>query len=33
LVAGFADPGCALAVAEWMNKRFENRGLDVTLKP
>jgi pimeloyl-ACP methyl ester carboxylesterase len=27
------DPGCALAVAEWMNKRFENRGLKVTLKP
>jgi hypothetical protein len=27
------DPGCALAVAEWMNKRFQNRGLNVTLKP
>ena len=27
------DAGCALAVAEWMNKRFENRGLIVTLKP
>ena len=27
------DAGCALAVAEWMNKQFENRGLAVTLKP
>ena len=27
------DAGCALAVAEWMNKRFESRGLVVTLKP
>jgi pimeloyl-ACP methyl ester carboxylesterase len=27
------DAGCALAVAEWMNKQFEKRGLAVTLKP
>jgi pimeloyl-ACP methyl ester carboxylesterase len=27
------DAGCVLAVAEWMNKQFENRGLTVTLKP
>jgi len=27
------DTCCVLAVAEWMNKRFESRGLDVTLKP
>ena len=27
------DPGCALAVAEWMNKQFEKRGLHVRLKP
>jgi|SRR6516164_6278195 hypothetical protein len=27
------DAGCVLAVAEWMNTRFENRGLTVRLKP
>lgn len=27
------DAGCALAVAEWMNERFKNRGLAVRLKP
>ena len=27
------DTGCVLAVAEWMNKQFESRGLAVTLKP
>jgi hypothetical protein len=26
------DPGCALAVAGWMNKQFQNRGVAVTLK-
>jgi hypothetical protein len=27
------DPGCALAVAAWMNQQFEKRGLAVRLKP
>ena len=27
------DTGCVLAVAEWMNERFTNRGLALTLKP
>jgi pimeloyl-ACP methyl ester carboxylesterase len=27
------DAGCVLAVAQWMNKQFENRGLAVALKP